>query len=360
MKLAQPTNLLSLWVAAASLSLFMMTRTANAAAGGSTPDSCNGVAEDACYVERCRNAYISSGYTRLATTSFDSWYNQDSELEFAPAGVYRGPDGIAEYIDLFINQAFFLGTDKVNSVELEVLEAKKNKCVIRVADHERSVYNGCGIPPLGVPPVTNGEIMDFIAGQKIQFQVRGSAEDEILIKTNYLYLPKQFPFILLLRAIPENIVPFFCNFIFLSNCAPTWAVKGDPGASTPEECIASFTALPPVEPSRDFQNVVIDSNSQGCRLLHGSFAITNDFHCPHISFLPMDDDNGESKCQTTRGRLMEDYFTQDDFDYFDAANDVFGIGSLDLAPFGVPVVVDGVAVSTPDYCTGFPCCPPSP
>ena len=60
-----------------------------------------------------------------------------------------------------------------------------------------------------------------------------------------------------------------------------------------------------------------DGRSQACRALHSVFASTNSKHCPHISFLPMEDNNGKVKCQPG-GTLMqpEDLFTKNDFEIY--------------------------------------------
>ena len=63
--------------------------------------------------------------------------------------------------------------------------------------------------------------------------------------------------------------------------------------------------------------VYIDGNSHGCRSFHAHYASLNSFHCPHISFVPMEDGNGKTKCQTSEGLQATDFFTETDLANFD-------------------------------------------
>ena len=62
----------------------------------------------------------------------------------------------------------------------------------------------------------------------------------------------------------------------------------------------------------------IDGNSWSCRALHGAFALDNNHHCPHISFVPQEDEDGVIKCQESQKTNMTDYFTPEDFDKLEA------------------------------------------
>jgi hypothetical protein len=46
--------------------------------------------------------------------------------------------------------------------------------------------------------------------------------------------------------------------------------------------------------------VHFDGRSKACRILHSVFAAKNDKHCPHISFIPLEDANNLTKCQTSK------------------------------------------------------------
>jgi hypothetical protein len=49
----------------------------------------------------------------------------------------------------------------------------------------------------------------------------------------------------------------------------------------------------------------------GCRgAPHADLAIVNPDHCPHISFIPEKDKNGNTKCQETKGINPSDLFSE--------------------------------------------------
>ena len=78
-------------------------------------------------------------------------------------------------------------------------------------------------------------------------------------------------------------------------------------------CISHLASLPAVT-----DEVYIDGNSHGCRAFHAYYASVNNVHCPHVSFIPMEDEDGKIKCQNSEGVLQTDYFTEDDIAKFDA------------------------------------------
>eukprot|EP00588_Corethron_pennatum_P015714 CAMPEP_0194279758 /NCGR_PEP_ID=MMETSP0169-20130528/14108_1 /TAXON_ID=218684 /ORGANISM="Corethron pennatum, Strain L29A3" /LENGTH=377 /DNA_ID=CAMNT_0039024221 /DNA_START=33 /DNA_END=1166 /DNA_ORIENTATION=+ len=294
------------------------------------PDSCKDAADlNACYANRCLEAYNASGYKRLSTTEFANWFNQDSVLEYPAAGIYTGVDGIAEYVNFFIDPLFFISVEIVDSVENnQLISAKKDKCVILTADHERLVYNGVGIPVLGIPALTLGKTFDLVSGQKVEFQVRGDDDDNILIKRIDLYLPPGLAAATISQgtlAIPE----VFCKNIMFDKCPAVWKANFGtdyyPTDPSQNPCLGAFVSIPPFEPQNDPINASIDGNSIGCRLLHGSFALQNDIHCPHISFTPISDEKGSIKCQTSLLKTVADSFTEEELEFMNAATKTFGL-----------------------------------
>mmetsp|Transcript_37332 Transcript_37332/g.42664 ORF Transcript_37332/g.42664 Transcript_37332/m.42664 type:complete len:380 (-) Transcript_37332:272-1411(-) len=294
------------------------------------PDSCkDAVDPNTCYANRCLEAYNASGYNYLATTKFANWLNQDSVLEYAGAGIYTGVDGIAEYVNFFIDPLFYSSIEMVDTVEnIQLISAKKDKCVILTADHERSVFNGVGIPVLGIPALTSGKTIDFVLGQKVEFQVRGDDDNNILIKQNDLYFPPGFATTLFSQGTLA-IAEAFCKNIMFDKCPAVWKANFGtdyyPTDPSQNPCLGAFARIPPFEPPNDPTNASIDGNSIGCRLLHGSFAFQNDIHCPHISFTPISDEKGSIKCQTSQLKTIADSFTEEELEFMNAAAETFGL-----------------------------------
>lgn len=104
------------------------------------------------------------------------------------------------------------------------------------------------------------------------------------------------------------------NQDFLANAAATQTARV---AADDDEmmgaCISHLASLRAVT-----NEVYIDGNSHGCRAFHAYYASVNNVHCPHISFIPIEDDEGNIKCQDSEGVLQTDYFTEDDIAKFDA------------------------------------------
>ncbi len=65
---------------------------------------------------------------------------------------------------------------------------------------------------------------------------------------------------------------------------------------------------------------LLDGNTFGCRLLHASLATENSDHCPHISFLPEEDKNGNIKCQESKGVAASDLFTEFELDVIEISS----------------------------------------
>ena len=51
-------------------------------------------------------------------------------------------------------------------------------------------------------------------------------------------------------------------------------------------------------------------NSKGCRIVHGTMAALNEKHCPHLSFIPIEDQDNKLRCQESHMRSPSDIFTQ--------------------------------------------------
>jgi len=79
------------------------------------------------------------------------------------------------------------------------------------------------------------------------------------------------------------------------------------------DCVEALNRLP-VAQGEQF----VDGNSYGCRVLHAAFAFTNpERHCPHVSFLPIPDMDGNVICQGEGGKNdPNDFFDEDDFQYY--------------------------------------------
>jgi len=64
-------------------------------------------------------------------------------------------------------------------------------------------------------------------------------------------------------------------------------------------------------------NGYVDGNSSSCRVVHAYMATENNYHCPHISFVPLVDSDGYTKCQESQGVVPSDLLQPSDFEFFE-------------------------------------------
>jgi len=130
-----------------------------------------------------------------------------------------------------------------------------------------------------------------------------------LFKLKYSYNEDYFTSVAVLLA------PKFLTLVFgtLANtpqtrnkiCEVSEGCKDVNVGLTRDECTEKLQSLPTFNNENYF-----DGNSYGCRVLHSAFAETNDKHCPHLSFEPLEDSKGKVKCQTSKNIQVSDYFDE--------------------------------------------------
>jgi hypothetical protein len=101
-----------------------------------------------------------------------------------------------------------------------------------------------------------------------------------------------------------------CSSTFEDNC---YAELGT--------CVDEMFALPAVA-----IDGAIDGKVISCRTLHGSFAATNEAHCPHMSFDPQYDPECNVKCQESNSLPDTEMFLDDELAYFAAFSQAIGLG----------------------------------
>jgi len=86
-------------------------------------------------------------------------------------------------------------------------------------------------------------------------------------------------------------------------------------------CVDEMLALPGAE-----NDGAIDGKVMSCRTLHGSFAVDNNAHCPHMSFAPQYDVACKVKCQESKSSPDDEMFSEEELAYFAAFSDAIGLG----------------------------------
>jgi hypothetical protein len=99
-------------------------------------------------------------------------------------------------------------------------------------------------------------------------------------------------------------------------CPEVWVVNG---FTSQGDCIRQMDSLPVATMNIHGYNTV-DGNSTGCRHLHASLAVpAPEVHCPHLSYIPMEDQNGKVKCSESNDFRQEDFFSPSDINLFERA-----------------------------------------
>jgi len=272
---------------------------------------------------------------------YESVYSEDSELNFPQAGSYSGPGGIGEYV-AFGSKGEFISdiTTAGFPIFLDFTSTGEGQCVATLA--ERILWN---LNP--VYTQDNQEAcVDVVTGVKLYYTLTGNQAAPINIQTQDIWFPDALiadGFSLLVDT------PATADFICDVNVNTCGNVEKSLRSSKSLKSSKSFKSSKSVKSSSSMvQNKAIknclnklndlpsfttegsltymDGNSKGCRMLHSFLALSNDVHCPHVSFEAEEDVNGSIKCIDSKGRLPSDLFTEDEIGLFHYASTLLGLG----------------------------------
>jgi len=122
----------------------------------------------------------------------------------------------------------------------------------------------------------------------------------------------------------EQLSTYVCE-VMANQCEEVFAMNGFASFSS---CVSQVKELHFTD-----EEGYLDGQSIGCLVLHSVLASENSFHCPHISLIPMEDGNGETKCQVSSRLDPLDIVTQEQIDFFDGVLTRQGIDpSLGIKP----------------------------
>lgn len=239
-----------------------------------------------------------SGYDTLETEKYHLWFNEDSTMHLAQSGTFTGPEQMTEYVD-FTKSVYF---DKYESLDsaTQFIEASSDQCIVQVAVQNlakvKAEYSKTGQSECAVTTV----------GFKLQYTV-GLFGFGFNIKRMDLFYPEKFLQLLFNDLIGgPATTDYICDTVLKGNCGDVYEKNG----LDEESCKAQYEALPGVD---DYGS--LDDKAKGCRILHSAFAEVNKKHCPHMSFIPIQDYTGELWCQESGGVRAEDLWSDDELDF---------------------------------------------
>ena len=243
---------------------------------------------------RCFLAFSRLGFDIGDFANYPKYFRNDSIMELAQTGVYQGPSSIEEYVKFAFSDysPYFSCCNIIIASKIKFLGYEDGQCKFLYMEHDYYETN----------PNTTADTpaaFQVVLGLKLYFDF----EERYIKRINVYYTDDFLRIIFDVLLNSPNTRKFVCD-VMNGPCANVLNATSD--------CAEQLLALP----STEGQQYFVDGNSQGCRALHADFAAENPDHCAHLSFTPLQDPQGNVKCQGTKGTLPSSLFTESELQTF--------------------------------------------
>jgi hypothetical protein len=163
----------------------------------------------------------------------------------------------------------------------------------------------------------------YVFGERLRFVYKPDLKSVTVVQQD-IYLPSAFWGIMVTEQINSTKYTMDICETLETLCPIYWERDG---FTSQGECVARMSALP-ITTVNERGLVTMDANSTGCRSIHTNLARESpDMHCPHISYSPQEDINGNIKCSESNNLSPRDFFTEGDLALFTRAAGSFGLNS---------------------------------
>jgi hypothetical protein len=162
--------------------------------------------------------------------------------------------------------------------------------------------------------------VQFVVAQRYLYSYTKDLDSVIITEHNVLFPPGAIR--AAFEGLDQNkVVSHVCG-ILNDHCSEVMSFNGFRDVT---ECIDHMQTLPHV--SQDSHNQTVwDGNTTMCRLLHSQLVLKNpDLHCPHISYFPKEDTDGNTKCSESYNFTDDQYFTEADLTLVSQVSTHFGL-----------------------------------
>lgn len=227
---------------------------------------------------------------------YEDVFRNDSIVILSQAGNYSGPEAIIEYIGFSNTDSPFIGFFDILEAKTRFLfrglEPETGECIFTV---------GATVDSHSDPLYTARKYkFTYSVGAKLYFN-----PEEAYVTRAYFWFPSTVNDFFFHNLTNTDVYRGVMCDTMSNDCAFD---IGDRSS-----CIDRLAALP----LTDGPDYFLDTNSQGCRVLHTTMALSRpEIHCPHISLAPMEDLDGKIKCQDPgAGFAIEDFFDSEDLEW---------------------------------------------
>jgi len=245
----------------------------------------------------CAAAFSLSNFDLTNTGQFNKWFDDESVAILSQAGEFKGIDDITEYVNFIYSEYFSSYVSIRREYMWNIMDDSEHCTLTILGENEASLSDS----------FFNPGCLDMAVGTSFEYYL--TDDDTFITVTNAkVYYPTGFLGLFFGGFQPNNISTHVCS-IMKNTCEYVWIENN---LIDEDSCKETFISLPVAESSE----LSIDGYSQGCRILHASFAAKNSKHCPHISFVPMKDLRDEIKCQVSENIKPEDIFKIEQLTFF--------------------------------------------
>jgi len=242
----------------------------------------------------CVLGVVNEQFDVLNFDSYGDWMDENTEYHVPGIGMYKGLEGTEEYIRWVLPKPqWYLDYYKIRKPSQAFpISLTKEECVFTTATKIK----------VQIAPKfdkNGGTCAEYILTTKLFYTVDDLKGNGFHVNQFHIYHP---PEALATISDPGGEYPeHWCNTL-RDFCPEVYEANG----LDEETCLSKWDELPDNSDS-------LQGNTKGCRLYHASFAKENDKHCPHLSFMPMEDYHGNIKCQNPTDDPKENMFTAYDF-----------------------------------------------
>ena len=229
--------------------------------------------------------------------AYNTYFDETSSLTLAQAGVYTGPDAIKEYVKFADTNSPYIQAKReyVEESEMTGFDPKTNICKFTTY-----IIEGFDLDPA----LTTGATITYGYITNTYYSAVTNK-----VPTVDLYMTAPFTEAAFTQLQTRQGDEFVCDVLLGPGCMNELGDQAEQGL-TKRECLKRLSNLPLAEG----ENRYVDGNSQGCRYLHAVFALTNPFHCAHVSLIPAKDPKGNMKCHMSANTSPDEYFSQTEID----------------------------------------------